>query len=270
MSKVKNNNYYLIQGWMINELQLKGTELQVYAIIYGFSQTEGTYFTGSTAYLEEWTRCTRRSIFNALKSLEEKEYILRTNKKIQGVNNVVYYYANLDKIGYENNSQQAMKNFHSGYENISQLDMKKVHNSCEKISSTHYNNKKINSDIIEDKDKALFREIIDHLNAKANTRFTTKSKLTRERIKARLDEGFTVDDFKKVIDNKVAEWYGTQFQEHLNPDTLFGDKFEKYLNQKISPKQEESKSNVEKYKFVINDFDEGESTDKYEQFFNVF
>lgn len=255
MSNVRNNNYYLIQGWMINELKLKGTELQVYAIIYGFSQVKGTYFTGSTAYLEEWTRCTRRSIFTALKSLEEKDYIRRIDKKIQGVNNVVYYHANLDLVSYENNSQQetqAMKKFYNSCETISQLNVKNIHSSCENFSTTHYN---INNNIDDNKDKEVIpflQEIIDYLNGKANTRFTTRSKSTKQHINARFKEGYTLDDFKKVIDNKVSEWYGTDFQKYLCPETLFGTKFEKYLNQQTS--KVEQTSSVDKYKFVINDF----------------
>lgn len=61
-------------------------------------------------------------------------------------------------------------------------------------------------------------------------------------IKARLREGFTFDDFKKVIDKKVKAWKGTIFEQYLTPFTLFGDKFEIYLNQKIV-EQAESKNN---------------------------
>ena len=51
-------------------------------------------------------------------------------------------------------------------------------------------------------------------------------------IHARCEEGFTVDDFKKVIDKKCAEWMGTDWEKYLRPETLFGTKFEGYLNQK--------------------------------------
>lgn len=61
-------------------------------------------------------------------------------------------------------------------------------------------------------------------------------------IKARLREGFSFDDFKKVIDKKIKAWKGTSFEQYLTPFTLFGDKFEVYLNQKIV-KQEEGKNN---------------------------
>ena len=55
MSKVKEENYISISGWMVTRLGLKGNELLVYAIIYGFSQDDETMFTGSLQYLADWT-----------------------------------------------------------------------------------------------------------------------------------------------------------------------------------------------------------------------
>lgn len=88
----------------------------------------------------------------------------------------------------------------------------------------------------EDKDiytPAPYSEIIDYLNEKCGTAYRSKSKKTQDCIKARLNEGFTVDDFKKVIDNKAAEWlHDEKMCKFLRPETLFGNKFEGYLNQK--------------------------------------
>lgn len=78
-----------------------------------------------------------------------------------------------------------------------------------------------------------YKEVIDYLNARAGTKFKDKSKDTRSHIKARIDEGFTVDDFKKVIDGRVAAWKGdAKMNEFIRPSTLFGPKFESYLNAK--------------------------------------
>ncbi|MFR6258931.1 MAG: conserved phage C-terminal domain-containing protein, partial [Anaerovoracaceae bacterium] len=54
----------------------------------------------------------------------------------------------------------------------------------------------------------------------------------RELIKARLSDGFSVEDFKLVIEKKYKEWQGTEFEKFLRPETLFGTKFESYLNQR--------------------------------------
>lgn len=88
-----------------------------------------------------------------------------------------------------------------------------------------------------DKDKTLslsdsVKEIVDYLNQsiKGNYKYTTDK--TQRCIKARINEGFSADDFKTVIDKKVEEWQGTDMEKYLRPETLFGTKFESYLNQK--------------------------------------
>ena len=80
----------------------------------------------------------------------------------------------------------------------------------------------------------IYSEIIEYLNSKANTKYRVNNKKTRASINARIAEGFTIDDFKRVIDIKSAEWLNTNMQQYLRPETLFGTKFEGYLNQKIT------------------------------------
>lgn len=89
-------------------------------------------------------------------------------------------------------------------------------------------------DIEEDKDidKEVYISIVEYLNQKAGTNYRPSSKKTKTCIRARLKEGFTVDDFKTVIDKKASEWMGTEYEQYLRPETLFGTKFEGYLNAK--------------------------------------
>lgn len=90
-----------------------------------------------------------------------------------------------------------------------------------------------------DIDNKIYSPVIDYLNEKCNTKYRTTTKKTKDLINARTNEGFTLEDFTKVIDNKSAEWLGTEFEKFLRPETLFGTKFESYLNQKnIKPKQQ--------------------------------
>lgn len=75
-------------------------------------------------------------------------------------------------------------------------------------------------------------EIIGYLNEKAGKSYKPNSNTTKKLISARLNEGFTVDDFKTVIDNKVSSWLGNNdMEKFLRPETLFGTKFEGYLNE---------------------------------------
>lgn len=85
-----------------------------------------------------------------------------------------------------------------------------------------------------------YKLIIDYLNQKANTKYRYQTKSTQTKIDARLAEGFSVDDFKTVIDKKTTEWLNdADMQKYLRPETLFGTKFESYLNQQNwQPKQQ--------------------------------
>ena len=91
---------------------------------------------------------------------------------------------------------------------------------------------KDNKYIVEqDSTKYPFKEIIEHLNQKSGKNYRYSSKATQKHIKARIKEGFTLEDFKRVIDWKVSKWIGTDMEQYLRPETLFGTKFESYLNE---------------------------------------
>ena len=83
----------------------------------------------------------------------------------------------------------------------------------------------------KEKENNIYNEVIKYLNEKANTNYRPSTKNTQSFISARLKEGFTVEDFKKVIDVKAKSWIGTDFEKYLRPATLFGTKFENYLNE---------------------------------------
>jgi len=75
-------------------------------------------------------------------------------------------------------------------------------------------------------------EIIDYLNEKTNRKYSPNTKQTTKDIKARLKDGFSVADFKKVIDVKCGQWMGTEYELYLRPITLFGNKFHDYIHEK--------------------------------------
>ena len=77
----------------------------------------------------------------------------------------------------------------------------------------------------------IYSLVIDYLNRKASTNYRSTTKNTQSFINARLKEGYTVEDFKKVVDSKSKEWLNTDFEKYLRPATLFGAKFESYLNE---------------------------------------
>lgn len=78
-----------------------------------------------------------------------------------------------------------------------------------------------------------YSEIVDYLNLKTKSNFRSSAKETQRLIKARFNDGFTLDDFKQVIDTKANEWlFNQQMAIYLRPKTLFGTNFESYLNQR--------------------------------------
>jgi len=98
-------------------------------------------------------------------------------------------------------------------------------------STRHIIDKDRVKDKVRDKNKDLIILIINYLNQKLKTKYRSSSNKTQSFINARLKEGFTVDDFEIVIDKKYDEWFGSDMAKYLRPETLFGSKFESYLNQ---------------------------------------
>lgn len=94
---IKPNNYFQVSAWMVQELELKGNELMIYAIIYGFSQDGEGRFSGSIRYLTEFTGSSRRSVINNLNSLVDKGYINKDEIEVYGIKKNMYS-ANLDII----------------------------------------------------------------------------------------------------------------------------------------------------------------------------
>lgn len=87
-----------------------------------------------------------------------------------------------------------------------------------------------------------FSEIISYLNEKTERSFKSVES-HKKNIRARWNEGYRLDDFKKVIDNKCADWMqDDKMNKYLQPSTLFGTKFDQYLNQLPTKQRKEPES----------------------------
>ena len=107
-------------------------------------------------------------------------------------------------------------------------------------ANANANTESLSESLSESVDDSLTRvpyeEITDYLNEKAGSQFRSSTKKTQSLIKARFNEGFKIDDFKRVIDIKTNEWLNNKdMSKYLRPETLFGTKFESYLNQEHKP-----------------------------------
>ena len=83
----------------------------------------------------------------------------------------------------------------------------------------------------DNENENINKDIIHYLNTKLGTKYKASAEYVKKHINARLNEGYTLEDFKTVIDKKFKEWSGTEFAKFLRPETLFGTKFSTYLNQ---------------------------------------
>ena len=141
--KIKDENYYQISGFMINRLGLKGVSLNVYAIIYGFSQDGESEFTGGLQYLCDFCGgVSKPTIINALKSLTESGLLIRREDYI---NNICFprYRANLTVLKNFNGGSkeiltEGVKNFNGGSKEIlpnNKTDNKELNNNNNNISA---------------------------------------------------------------------------------------------------------------------------------------
>nr|UVX39250.1 MAG: Replication initiator protein A (RepA) N-terminus [Bacteriophage sp.] len=221
MAAVNDNNFVTIQGWMRTKLNLKGNELLAYAVIYGFSQTDGARFAGSRKYLAEWCGCSMATIDRTLNSLVDKGLISRTSY--------------VTKHGYRAVEYAAMSPTHIN--EPSDAEPRTADTDGPRTPTTEpqplLNEPQTPA---QSKEPDPTEEVVDHLNQRAGTHYKATTANTRKLIKARLKEGFTVDEIKLVIDKKCSEWLNNRDMiQYLRPETLFGNKFEGYLNAKVKP-----------------------------------
>lgn len=124
---------------------------------------------------------------------------------------------------------------YDGYQDIANADETQVKRICN-ASETHLTpNKNVKNEEKVKEDNIPYGNIISFLNEKTGNKYKPTTKKTKDLVKARFNEGFTEEDFKTVIKNKSASWSGDpQWSKYLRPETLFGTKFEGYLNEKSS------------------------------------
>ena len=149
--------------------------------------------------------------------------------------------------GYQMDTQVKLSQVKSGEVKLSQAKLSKGKLSKTRQDKTSRDQPEADSVSLED-----VKEVIDYLNQKAGTKYRSTTAATKRLVGARLKEGFTVDDCKKVIDNKVTDWlYDEKMKNYLRPNTLFqASKFESYLNE--VPKKSWQQQEDERYK---NPFD---------------
>ena len=101
-------------------------------------------------------------------------------------------------------------------------------------------------------------EIIEYLNLKTGSKFKPSTKPYVQAIQARLKEGYSIDDFKTVINKKCAEWIGTKMEKYLTPKTLFAPShFDQYLNANVKPEMNDTERRVVEINALIDAAERG-------------
>lgn len=186
----------------------------------GHNLHDGRYWTYNTvrAFAEQFPYATESQIANALKKLRDAGYLDTGNYcEDKRVRTLWYTLSERGWITFYGSAidEQA--------ESTSQNN--EIHSA---ESANHYIHTDVNADAKPDNEQ--FKQVIAYLNEKAGRSYRL-AKASRKLIAARFADGYTLDDFKLVIDNMVARWKGTEWEQYLQPSTLFAQShFDEYLN----------------------------------------
>lgn len=205
----------------------------------------GQILTSIRKLSEKWKWSVNR-VYRFLKLLESDEMLQRESDKDRTLLTVVNYsiYQCVEYTDEHTNGYSIGNT--NGYRSETLTDTvtkhKQEYKEDKNIKNNIYNN--VEQPPVDADTESLYqyKDIIDYLNLKASTNYKHTSADTRKHIKARYNDGFKFEDFKTVIDKKVTEWKGTDMAKYIRPSTLFGTKFESYLNQS-SDKTPKAKGN---------------------------
>ena len=192
---------------------------------------DGRYWTynSKAAFVELFPYMTYRQIEYALKQLIDSGLIIAANHNKDQRDRTLWY--TLTDFGYSitENCVTDYTNLHNGTTENEQPLPDNIHT----IKETTYINPSKRKEIDKEKKdwKTEVSYIVSFLNSILGTRYRATSGVTVKHIVARLNEGFTTRDFETVITAKYAEWgKDSRMRMYLRPETLFGTKFEAYLN----------------------------------------
>lgn len=229
LKDIRKKDWFFIENALIDRDDLTTYEKIIYIVLARHSN-DGSCCFPSYKTIADKAGCSDRTVMKTIDSLEEKKLILKEKRKTSKNKQMsnMYYIMSVKNLGIisEYVSPLPVKEIHSTYEHSSPLPVNEVH-----TNNTNINNTNIN----------IHSLVINRLNKTANKNYKSSTPKTKKLIQARLNEKFILEDFYKVIDHKSQEWLGTDMEKFLRPETLFGNKFEGYLNEKVSLKNANEK-----------------------------
>ncbi|QQV88003.1 replication initiation protein [Staphylococcus phage PMBT9] len=220
--------YSIITANVRYDNRLTDSEKLLFAEITSLSNKYG-YCTASNGYFAKLYEVTKRTVSSRINNLKDNGYLnIEFDYKGNEVKQRRMYPMTQTSIPIENN-------FHRGIEKnfLPPIEANFQENNTSNNTTSINNINRIDT-LSGNPTSYPYSDVIDYLNERTGKQYKSTTKKNQTVIRARIDEGFTLEDFKKVIDNKVAEWKGTDMEKYLRPETLFGTKFEGYLNQQQS------------------------------------
>ena len=221
MDKELPSYYSIIPATVRYDHNLKANEKLMYGEITALASKNG-YCWAENRYFAELYDVHKITISNWLKNLEDNGYIRTELKYVYGTKQVS------KRLIYINDTpiSQIAKGYKSNdYDPINQ-------NTKEELSTTSNNNTRDIYTTSSNSTRTPYKEIIDYLNEKTGRKYKHTAKVNQRVIKARMNEGYTLEDFKTVIDKKSIGWNDDKkMKEFLRPETLFSTKFDRYLNE---------------------------------------
>ncbi|MBG9657194.1 conserved phage C-terminal domain-containing protein [Cytobacillus firmus] len=170
-----------------------------------------------------WSHAT---IGRTIRSLEEMGFLMSANFNASKMDKTKWYTIDYEKIA-ELEATLGIEHRVSQVEEMTITDCNPLDDNEQQPIP------EITTETATEKKDIPYAEVIEYLNSQTHTAYRTSSKKTKKLIRARWLEGFSLEDFKKVIDLNAEEWlHDPYWRKFLRPETLFGTRFESYLNQK--------------------------------------
>ena len=222
----ENESYF--RAWIIILMEVNHSEKKVLIGSSLFDVNTGQSLNSLDAWASKfgkgWTKQKVRTFFTLLKN----EKMINTQNERKTTRLTVCNYSTYQTEQHDNNTQNntpATRQQHA--------------------SNTPATPNKNDKNVENDKNEIKRKDIVEYLNKKTNKRFRHTSSNCSKHLDARIKEGYSLEDFKDVIDIKCDEWLDTDHSKYLRPETLFGTKFDSYLNQVGLPDKESEECTID-------------------------
>lgn len=169
------------------------------------------------------------------KSLEDENLLITGNYNRAKFDKTKWYRINYDAL-----NEMVQRSYQNDTTKVSKCDDEEYQNdTTNTIDYTDNTTEITTKDILSGKPDGIpYSDIVNYLNQKTGKKFKATTDKTKRLIKARFNEGFVLEEFKQVIDNKTADWlHNPKYVKYLRPETLFGPHFEGYLQSRPAKQQ---------------------------------